>query len=171
MEVKLDDKDGKLYSRLFVSSRDLGFAAYCVGFVLKKGWHYKPWEKRGSVYLQQSAFMSALATAYARPFTRSYGWPSFPEELIRFSTEESELHKRMIDQRNSIYAHSDSKCYSVKPWRAEDFSTNIVGAPELRISAEEAALLREMICKLQASIRNRMEELVPAAKALSLIHI
>jgi hypothetical protein len=60
LEIQLPDDDAKLYSRLYVSSLDLDLAKYSVNIILKKGWHYQPWEKRGTIYLQQSVFMSAL---------------------------------------------------------------------------------------------------------------
>jgi hypothetical protein len=163
MEIHLPDDNAKLYSRLLVSSLDLDLAKYCVGVILKKGWHHQPWEKRGTIYLQQSTFMSALVTSYARPFTESRGWPKFPPDLRQFNSEENRLHGEMIELRNTVYAHSDSKNYSVRPWRTPNFSTDIVGAPALRISAEEAALLKRMIQKLQLAIRRRMTEIVPNA--------
>jgi hypothetical protein len=60
-----------------------------------------------------------------------------------------------------VFAHSDSKNYSVSPWRSEKFSTDIVTAPAFRISAVEAALLNHMIDKLQLAIRRRMNQIVP----------
>lgn len=161
MEIKLRDNDAKLHSRLHVSSLDLGFAQYCVEVILKKGWHYRPWEKRATIYLQQSAFMSALVTAYARPFTKSYGWPPFPRELKQFNRKEDAFHDRVIELRNTVYAHSDSKNYLVRPWRSERFSTDIVRTPELRMSADEAVLLKQMIDKLQLAIGRKMSQIVP----------
>ncbi len=161
MEIILPDDDAKLYSRLHVSSLDLDFAQYCAGVILRKGWHYQPWEKRGTIYLQQSAFMSALVTAYARPFKKSSsGLPNLPPELKEFSSEEDAFHERMIQLRDKVYAHSDSKSYSVRPWRTGTFSTDIVGAPELCINAKEAALLKQMVNKLQLAIRRRMSRIV-----------
>ncbi len=163
MEIHPPDDDAKLYSRLHVSSLDLDLAKYCVDVILKKRWHHQPWEKRGAIYLQQSAFMSALVTAYARPFTESRGWPKLPPDLKEFTCEENKLHDQLIELRNTVYAHSDSKNYSIRPWRAPNFATDIVGAPVLRISAEEAARLKRMIQKLQVAIRRRMTEIVPNA--------
>jgi hypothetical protein len=102
--------------------------------------------------------MSALVTAYVRPFkakTKSRK-PERPPELKEFNSEENKVHKRMIDLRDTVYAHSDRKNYSVRPWRAGEFSTDIVGAPVLRISAEEAALLKQMI--KQAPSRDPSQE-------------
>jgi hypothetical protein len=163
VEIKLNKEDTDLYSRLHVSGLDLRSAGYCLGILLKNGWHHKPWECRYPVYEQQSAFTSALVTAYARPFTKSEGWPRFPLELKNFDVEETALHKHMMELRHSIYAHSDSKHYKVIPWRAEVFSTDIVGGPWQRITALEGALLRKMIAKLQVAIQRKMKEMVPDA--------
>ena len=130
MEIQLQDVEAKLYRRLQVSSLDFDFAQYCVGVILKR--HYQPWEKRGTIHLQQSAFMSAFVIAYARPFTKSRGWPKFPPQLKEFDGEENVLHDHMIELRDTVYAHSDSSNYSVTPWRSRKFSTDIVGAPTLR---------------------------------------
>lgn len=161
MKIKLADQDAKLYSRLYVSGLDLAFAGYCVGVLLKKGWHYQAWERRGTIYQQQSAFTSALVMAYGRPFKKSNGWPPFPSELKDFSLEENALHEWMMKLRDTIYAHSDSEHYNVEPWRTEEFSTDILTAPWPRMTAEEAALLWRMIRKLQAAIQRRMREICP----------
>lgn len=71
MEVHLNDRDARLYSKLFVSRMDIEFARYCASVLLKKGWHFQPWERRGTVYQQQAVFTTALVTAYGRAFTDS----------------------------------------------------------------------------------------------------
>ena len=161
MKIKLEEQDAKLYSRLHVSSLDLDFARYCLGVLLKKGWHYQAWEKRGTIYQQQSAFTSALVMAYARPFKTSKGWPRLPSELVDFDSEESALHQHLMTLRDTVYAHSDSEQYTVEPWRTKEFSTDILTAPWPRITAEEAALLKRMISKLQVAIVRRMREICP----------
>ena len=96
MLLQMKEHDAKLYGRLYVSREDIGFASYCAGVLLKKGWHGQPWERRGSIYQQQAAFTSALITAYARPFTTSKGWPTFPAKLIPYDAAELTLHNRLI---------------------------------------------------------------------------
>lgn len=162
MEVQLEESVRRLYSRLYVSGLDFASAGYCLGVLMKKGWHYLPWEKRGSIYEQQSAFTSAFVVAYARPFNTSYGWPKFPVELIHFEQDEQALHDHIISLRNSVIAHSDSKSYSVRPWRSEGFPTDIIGQPALRITADQGLALQVMIQKLQKSIQRRLKEIVPA---------
>jgi hypothetical protein len=52
--------------------------------LIKKGWHWMPWERRGTIYLRRAAFTTSLVTPYARPFTGSRGWPKIPTELINY---------------------------------------------------------------------------------------
>ena len=78
-----------LYALLHVAEEYLLQAGFFAAHTLKKGWHFEPWEKRWSVYMQQAAFTTALATAYSRPFTESRGWPKFPMRLLSaFDTEQ-----------------------------------------------------------------------------------
>jgi hypothetical protein len=160
MEVLLTADDEKLYSKLYVSISDVEFARYCACVLLKKGWHSQPWERRGTIYQQQAAFTSALVTAYGRPFTNSKGWPKIPEELIRYNEQETKLHKNLITLRHTVYAHSDSENYSIRPWRSGDFSTDIVGAPTLRITSEDAQLFQVMTRRLIDGFRRKMELLL-----------
>lgn len=165
MELRLSEDDAKLYSKLYVSSSDISFARYCASVLLKKGWHAQPWERRGTIYQQQAAFTSALVTAYARPFTTSKGWPKLPSDMeSSFDDREKALHEQLMELRHTVYAHSDSKSYSIRPWRSADFSTDIVGAPVLRITADDAKLFMSMSAKLLALIGERMESLRAATE-------
>ena len=166
MEVPLSPANKKLYSRLFVSSSDIAFAQYCASVILKKGWHAQPWERRGTVYQQQAAFTTALVTAYVRPFTRSKGWPELPKDLVAaYSGREEAFHKHLIKLGHTVYAHSASESYSIQPWRnfVGDLPADIVSAPALRLTREEATLFQAMSSKLLASIRTRMKALLSAA--------
>lgn len=158
MHVPLTDKEGRQYSKLFVSRRDIHFARSCAFFILKKGWHSKPWERRGTIYFQQSVYISALITAYGRVFTRSVGWPNFPSKLLAiYSDEEKNLHKSLLALRHEVHAHSDSSSYSIRPWRSGDLSTDIVGAPILMMAAGDLELFLSMTDKLTAAINDRLQ--------------
>src|SRR3954447_4554282 len=102
MEVPLTPGDAKLYSKLYVSIKDVEFAQYCASVLLKKGWHSQPWERRGTIYQQQAAFTSALVTAYGRPFKKSKGWPKIPAELIPYNEQEKKLHEHLIILRDKV---------------------------------------------------------------------
>jgi hypothetical protein len=62
-----------------------------LGVIIKKGWHHQPWERRASIYLQQSVYTTAFVVAYVRPFTTRRA--QFPQDLIVFNLHEMELHE------------------------------------------------------------------------------
>jgi hypothetical protein len=150
-------------AKLYVSRMDVEFARYCAGVLLKKGWHGQPWERRGTIYQQQAAFTSALVTAYARPFTQSRGWPKIPQELINYSDQEAALHKWLMDMRHTVFAHSDSIRYSIRPWRSGDLEVIMEHLPKLGITAENTKLFQAMSAKLLAAFSIRMKALLAAA--------
>lgn len=162
MLVPLSPEDEKVYGKLFASCNDLAFSRYCLGLITRKKWHHSPWEKRGTVYLQQSAFTSALVVSYGRVFTRSRGWRNLSVDLGHFDGQELACHDRIMQLRHSVFAHTDSEHYSVRPWRIGDFSTDIVGAPILRITEEDAGLLDNMTNKLLVAMQARMKAILAA---------
>lgn len=140
----------RLYERLYVAAEDLGLARQYAQHLLKKGWHSAPWERRGSIYMQQSAFVTALVVSYARAFTKSYGWPTLPESVLPDNQGAKALHKRLMDLRHEVYAHSDSKHHKVQPWRIDSKAlTDIRGAPFWRFSKGECELITELIDEIR----------------------
>ncbi|MCY1529247.1 hypothetical protein D9M68_643810 [compost metagenome] len=136
----------KLYERLYVAAVDLRLALQYVEHLLKNGWHSAPYECRGSIYLQQSALVTALIVSYARPFTRSFGWPRFVLDPLYDDPSCIELHERLINLRHQVYAHTDSSHFKVQPWRLDsEVLTDIYRAPFHRLSEEECELLTVMI--------------------------
>lgn len=124
----------RLYERLYVAE-DLGLARQYAQLLLKKGGHSAPWERRGSIYMQQSAFVTALVVSYVRAFTKSYGWPRLPEGTLPEGQGATALHKQLMDLRHEVYAHSDSKHHKVLPWRIDSEAlTDVRGAPSLRFT-------------------------------------
>jgi hypothetical protein len=63
MLLNLSDEDNKLYSKLYISASDIGYAQRCAAYLLMNKWHHKPWEKRGGIYFRQSAFTTALVVS------------------------------------------------------------------------------------------------------------
>ena len=152
----------KLFERLSASLIDFGQARFCARHLLKKGWHSMPWERRpsrGTIYEQQNAFVTNLIVAYARPFTKSKGWPSFPSELINFDSEQQEIHQRIILKRHQIFAHSDSEHYSFEPWTFGAFRTTIESVPSAILSAEETTRIEKMTENLIAATVKKLDEL------------
>ena len=160
MLISLNERDKQLHAKLYVACLDIAFAQQCAETILKKGWHYDPWEKRGSIYFQQSVFMTALVVSYARAFAHSKGWPRLPKRLLGYSREEDALHKRLLALRNSVYAHSDSESYSIRPWRSGSFSTDIVGQPFLKLSRDDTILFVNMTQKAVSAIYAKRDNLL-----------
>ena len=155
----------KLFAVLHVSENDLGQAKFFAEYIAKRGWHFEPWERRWTVYMQQAAFTTALVTAYARPFTESRGWPKLPDRLLRaFSPEQRALHKRILTLRNEIYAHSDIGIRGIRAIRLGGYATAIEALPPMRLLPEEVNLLRTMISVTLDAIRMRKNE-VAASEA------
>lgn len=165
-EVRLTDDHQKLYGRLLASHDDITFARYCAGVLLKKGWHNQPWERRGTVYEQQSAYTTALVTSYGRPFTRSKGWPPLPSDFITYDDTEIALHAQIMNLRHTVYAHSDSASFSIRPWRMGTFKTTIVGRPVLRITASDTTLFLAMSNRLLSSINGMMDDILADAEVI-----
>jgi hypothetical protein len=151
-----------LYQRLYISKEDLSMAAFSADHLLKKGWHFAPWEgrRRWSTYMQQPAFATAFVTAHARPFTKSYGWPPFPKSLVNYNDADWELHERLMQLRNQVYAHSDSVSHRVRPTRIVEYPSAIVGSPPLRITKKDLKRGIRMIAKLQSSVSTELRRLI-----------
>lgn len=156
MTLSLSTKAHVLYEKLHVSRIDIFTAIFCVDTIIKNKRHNMPWERRGSIYKQQSIYMTALVVSYARPFTRSEGWPALPADLLGFSIDERELHDSILKLRNKVYAHSDSASYSIRPVMIGEIVTAIEGLPILRFTADQATLFREMATNHCLSITSRL---------------
>ena len=150
----------RLYKRLYIAGEDLTKAAQFAAFILKKGWHFNPWERRGTIYLQQSAFTSSLIVFYSRPFTRSIGLPEFPRRLLKYNDAENNLHDTIIQLRHKVYAHSDDASYKVQPFSINGYPTAILGAPFFKLSKSEVEILRRMIGKTIKEIHGELGELI-----------
>lgn len=164
MRVKQDftERDRSLYQRLYVAQDDLRQAAYFAEYLLKKGWHFQPWEKRWTTYMQQSAFTTALVVAYARPFTESRGWPKLPKRLVTYTAEQKMLHQRVLALRNEVYAHTDVAKRQVRPVAILGKPSAIEALPPMRFTKNEIATLSGMISATYNAIDARLAELIPS---------
>ncbi|MEA9588734.1 hypothetical protein VC279_02950 [Xanthomonas sp. WHRI 10064A] len=151
-----------LYQKLYISLSDLAMADTFASQLVKNGWHFVLWEtrRRWSTYMKQAAFTSAFITAYARPFTKSHGWPQFPMEIVRFNAADELLHKKIINLRNTVYAHSDSASHTVKPYRISGYPSAIVRSPPLRLTHDELLHVQRMISGLMKVIGPELDRLL-----------
>jgi len=160
MDMPQSAKIERLYKRLYIAGEDLTMAAHFAAFILKKGWHFNPWDRRGTIYLQQSAFTSSLIVFYSRPFTRSIGLPEFPRNLLKYNDVENNLHDTIIQLRHKVYAHSDDVSYKVQPLTINGHPTAILGAPFFKLSKSEVEILRRMIGKTIKEIHDELGKLI-----------
>lgn len=154
----------KLYEKLVVSSADFKLAEQYAKFLLKKGWHSTPHERRGSTYMQQSAFTTALIVSYSRPFTQSRGWPKFPDNLVTYDEQMMRIHCHFLELRHQVYAHSDASRYSIRLWDHPDFQTEILGAPFLLLTQLECETLIRMITAITELLYpeiSRLRQILP----------
>lgn len=130
--------------------------------LLKKGWHFEPWDKkiRWPTYIQQAAFTTSLIISYSRPFTESRGWPKFPKKLIQHNEEQKALHKKIMNLRNEVYAHSDFNKQEVRPIKILGQATAIIRQPSIKLSKEEVTMLLNMSSQTIKSIDIRLSGLI-----------
>lgn len=143
MLLQLSDVDNERQTRLYAWANDMVYAGACARHIGKKEWFRFPWS-RGKIYFHQSAYITSLVVAYARPFTASRSKPIFRLRDLGYSDTERALHEKLLDLRNQIYAHSDVGRWSVRPWKFDDFSTSIVNQPVLRLDPDEIATVFDM---------------------------
>ena len=157
-ELIFSEEDHRMYEKLHTATGDLSLAVSYSDFILKKGWKAKPWS-RGSTYLQQSAFVTAIVTAYGRAFTRSKGWPSLPKEFLDvYDAVENRVHDDIMNKRHKLYAHSDSENYGVRPWKS-DFHSDISKFVIFEIDHADICALQVMCRKMISTISVRMGEI------------
>ncbi len=149
----------KQFECLSASAHDFAQAKFCARHLLKNGWHSMPWERRGAIYSQQTAFVTNLIVAYARPFVQSKGWPAFPSRLKRFDQAQNEMHKRLLALRNEIFAHSDSQHFSFRPFDAGSFKSTLEQVPFAVLSADATARVETMTEYLLKATRQKLSEL------------
>lgn len=157
-QLTFSDEDQKMYGKLDSAIQDLSSAISYGDHILKKGWKAKPWS-RGSTYIQQSAFVTAMVTSYGRAFTHSRGWPKLPHDLIEiYSPPEKEMHSYFLKKRNKLYAHSDSDFYGITPWYSKIHS-DIHHHPVFEEKHED-------ILKLQIMCKNMISEIYRRKKII-----
>jgi hypothetical protein len=119
-------------------------------------------------------YETTMVVAYGRPFAQARGHTvPFSWKLIKpgfeFDAGEEALHEKLLDCRNSLYAHSDGHYTSIVPeiWRTtlpagrhHDF-LNIVGGESLIFLQSEVEAIHKFIRK----IRHHVDEAVQSHPA------
>jgi len=158
-DVDLSPRDRMLYEKLHASHGDIGTAQSCAEFILKKGWHTYSFMRRGSVPIQQIAFITTMIVSYARPFSPGRGGSlTFPHRILQYRLKESLLHERLLKLRNQQYAHSDPSTISVRPLKG-NIVTSIQSLRDVRFSRAELEIFVEMTNGVTSRIRERLEEI------------
>ena len=61
------------------------------------------------------AFVLAFVILYARPFTKTRGWPGLPTKKLPYTSDERALHTSLLNDRHKIFAHTDAEFYEAMP--------------------------------------------------------
>ena len=157
--LPLSDRDRLVITKLHASGSDLAAASGWATHLLKKKWFRKPWS-RGATYSHQSAYITAIVAAYGRVFASGRGGFGFPMRLIDYDGAEWALHKRLLEMRHKIYAHSDLEKWTVKPWQHDDFETVILGQPIHLIEQEDLERFVQMTDRLRTAIGGRYHDVL-----------
>lgn len=152
------DRASALYTRLTVSESDLELAKRYAEYMLKNRLHIGPLQNNKAKYWRQTAFVCALVMAYGRVFTRSIGLPDFPTRLLQYDEEEKDLHRRLLDLRDTQYAHADGQHHHVTPI-GTGFVSAIHTLSVMWIGKHDLDLFLPMIDSLLGRIRRRLSEL------------
>lgn len=114
-----------------------------------------PWQARRTLE-------TGLVTCYARPFTDSHYRVG---KSRRLTTEDRELHRWLIEQRNQVYAHSDETDYrrvlglDANDWR-EHLKTRVIGEQWTPpTSPELLRAIRDLASKLTEAFWCELREL------------
>jgi hypothetical protein len=114
------ESEGKLRQlyRLLISSRDFKQASLIAHYILAHNLHDQQDYKSQILH---EALNCAMIIAYCRPFSGSDQKtrpkiPDLPVHFLRiFDKNEKEIHNFVMEDRNTVLAHSDSSAWNLKP--------------------------------------------------------
>jgi hypothetical protein len=114
----------KLLRRLLISYDDFHHASRIASYIIDHRLHEKVDRLRGRrryrIKLLWEALNSAMTVAYCRPFSandpgRKDTLGNLPDRFLRgLSSEELEVHRTAIEDRNTLLAHSDSDAWNLR---------------------------------------------------------
>lgn len=165
MLLEMSSHDRQTVTKLVASATDIGFARDAAEHLFKKKWYDRmPWS-RGKIYFHQSAYVTTLVVSYGRVFEVGKRGYNFPKKLLQYEATEKALHVKLLTLRNKVHAHSDLDQWSVRPWHADGFSTEIVGQPLHVIEEADIQLFLAMTSKLLTRINAKREEIIAPYRA------
>lgn len=108
--------------RSYIDRMDFLQARQFAYYILQKGLHEKKKTKRARANQQSVhlAFNTSLIISYSRPFHGSRNFNGEPlsslkKEICRVLNEsETQLHRKVLDMRDSAYAHSDARARRIE---------------------------------------------------------
>jgi len=101
------------FNRVLMSYIDFQQAHAIASIILDEHLHETyPRENR----IKLEALNAAMVVAYCRPFSGNKGVPDLPSRFVRNLTpDEKEIHDALMDDRNTVIAHSDSEAWNMRP--------------------------------------------------------
>lgn len=158
------DKERALYRRLIISWHDLMDARPALAHLLS-----------GDALLADEAvrdsLLTSLVVSYGRCFTQSRGQSQtasrLPDSFLKtLTTEELTLHRRLLQLRNTEFAHSDAEAAEVRVQAIPDFKSAVLlpSSRRLRSSSLSEVDLRVvsgLLGKMHIFIHDELVRLSP----------
>ncbi len=171
-----DLNNNSLYIRLILTFRDLNHAYSAAKLILLE---YREERSYSISRLRQFAcYETALIVSYCRPFAEARGSApplSFKALAIKPFRSTSRLHKRVMEVRNKISAHSDVDFIEYSGPHIEDIDTGddeefaIVNYPTfnegLTLSFEEISQMHILVLNLRTAVYERLCVMHPSFSA------
>ncbi len=171
-EREIDGKFGQ-FNRVLMSYIDFQQTHDIADQILKGNLHRRyPGKNR----IKLEALNSAMVVAYSRPFSGNRSIPDLPNRFIRhLSKDEKEIHTAVLDDRNSVIAHSDGESWSMRSYYEEIGDNRIliplhngVHRPFLREPTEKIFALAckqiELCFEVRESLEKELREFIPTNK-------
>ena len=168
MSQKLSKEvDGKMrqYYRVLMSYVDFQQATEIADYIIRNELHGKYPEDR---FLWQG-LNTSMILAYGRPFSGNdkgaeYKIPDLPRRIINvLSKNDLELHVILIEDRNAVLAHSDSRAWKPNPVVYSGLSGDLIiplfKDPHAPLTLENTVHFKEVSQKLMESCFSERERL------------
>lgn len=155
-------------SRLNIFLFDFNQARRFSGYILRRKLHAVK-NPHAKAKLVHAAFNTSLIVSYSRPFHKSNDTAGLRVSLRKavqnlLSDDEKALHRRVIDKRDRVFAHSDAAAHEIDGFNYDGATVQIYRAAFEPLTRDETRLLSTMIKKWIEYVEQLRSEL-KAAKA------